>query len=79
MQLVNGTQFLNINFSLELFRAAPVPAVLLTVMFALTRIYASLKSHRLDLSITVLQILALQYLDNIYVLYHHLFQSNFLF
>ena len=42
MQLVNGAQFLNITFSLALFSAASTAAVLLTVIFPLTRIYASL-------------------------------------
>ena len=42
MQLVNEAQFLNITFSLVLFAAAPAAAVLSTVMFPLTSIYASL-------------------------------------
>ena len=42
MQLVNGAQFLNITFLLVVFEAAPVPAVLLTVIFPLTSIYTSL-------------------------------------
>ena len=42
MQLVNGAQFLNITFLLVLFAAAPSAAVLLTVIFPLTSIYASL-------------------------------------
>ena len=41
MQLVNGAQFLNITFLLVLFALAPAATVLLTVMFLLTRIYAS--------------------------------------
>ena len=41
MQLVNGPQFLNITFSFLLVGAAAVP-VLLTVIFHLTSIYASL-------------------------------------
>ena len=42
MQLVNGAQFLNITFLLVLFAAAPSTAVLLTAIFPLTSIYASL-------------------------------------
>ena len=42
MQLVNGAQFLNITFLLELLAVAPSGAVLLTVIFLLTSIYASL-------------------------------------
>ena len=42
MQLVNGAQFLNITFLLILFAAAPAAVVLLTVIFPLTSIYASL-------------------------------------
>ena len=42
MQLVNGAQLLNINFLLALFAAAPAPIVLLTDIFPLTGIYASL-------------------------------------
>ena len=41
MQLVNGAQFLDITFSLVLFAAAPSAAVVLTVIFPLTGIYAS--------------------------------------
>ena len=41
MQLVNGAQFLNITFLLVLFAAAAL-AVLLTVIFPLASIYASL-------------------------------------
>ena len=59
MQLVNGAQFLNITFLLVLFAAAPAPAVLLTDIFPLTSIYASLLSHRLDLSIAVLNLICL--------------------
>ena len=42
MQLVNGAQFLNITFLLVLFAAAPAPAILLSVIFPLTSICASL-------------------------------------
>ena len=41
MQLVNGAQFFNITFLAALFAAAPTSAVLLTVIFHLTSIYAS--------------------------------------
>ena len=41
MQLVNGAQFLNITFLLVLL-ASPAAAVLLTVIFPLTSIEASL-------------------------------------
>ena len=43
MQLANGAQFLNITFLLVSFAAAAAAeAVLLTVIFPLTSIYASL-------------------------------------
>ena len=42
MQLVNGAQFLNMTFLATLFAAAPAAAVLLTDIFPLTGIYASL-------------------------------------
>ena len=42
MQLVNGAQFLIITFLLVLFAVAPSAAVLLTDIFPLTSIYASL-------------------------------------
>ena len=42
MQLVNGTQFLNVTFLFILFAAAPAPALLLIAIFHLTSIYASL-------------------------------------
>ena len=42
MQLVNGSQFLNITFLLVLFASASAAAVLLTVMVPLTKIYTSL-------------------------------------
>ena len=42
IQLVNGAQFLNITFLLVLFAAAPTAALLLTDIFPLTSIYASL-------------------------------------
>ena len=61
MQLVNGEQFLNITFLFVLFAAAeaPAPAVLLTDIFPLTSIYASLLLHKLDLSIAVLNLICL--------------------
>ena len=42
MQLVNGTQFLNFTFLLILIAAAPTAAVILTDIFPLTCIDASL-------------------------------------
>ena len=42
MQLVNGAQFLDITFLLALIAAAPTAAVLLTDIFHLASIYASL-------------------------------------
>ena len=42
MQLVNGVQFLNITFLPVLFAEVPAAALLLTVTFPLTSIYASL-------------------------------------
>ena len=59
MQLVNGAQFWNITFLLVLFAAAPAASVLLTVIFPVTSIYASLQSHKLDLSIDVLNLICL--------------------
>ena len=59
MQLVNGAQFLNITFLVTLFAAAPASSVLLTHIFPLASIYASLQSHKLDLSITVLILIRL--------------------
>ena len=41
MQLVNGTQFINITFLSILIAAAPSAAVLLTDTFPLTSIYTS--------------------------------------
>ena len=51
MHLVNGAQFFTITFLLVLFAAAPSAAVLLTDILPLTSIYASLKSHKLDLAL----------------------------
>ena len=42
MQLVNGAQYLNFTFLLILFEAVPASAVLLTVIFPLASIYASI-------------------------------------
>ena len=42
MQSVNGAQFLDITFLFLLFGAAGIVAVLLTDIFLLTSIYASL-------------------------------------
>ena len=42
MQSVNGVQFLNISFLLVLIAAVPSATVLLTDIFPLTSIYASL-------------------------------------
>ena len=42
MQLANGAQFLDITFLLVLSAAAPSAALLLTVIFPLASIYASL-------------------------------------
>ena len=76
MQLVNGAEFLDITFLLVLFAAAP-EAVVLTVIFPLTSIYASLESHKLDLSMAVLNLICL--LGEYAPLIHNLFQPNFLF
>ena len=59
MELVNGEQFLNITFLIVLFTAAPSAAVLLAYIFPLTSTYASLSSHKLDLSIDVLNLICL--------------------
>ena len=58
-KVVSGGQFLNITFLLVLVAAAPAAAVLLTVIFPLTSIYASLESHKLDLSIAFLNLICL--------------------
>ena len=42
IHLVNGAQFLNITFLLVLFASASAAVVLLTDIFPLTSIYASL-------------------------------------
>ena len=55
MQLVNGVQFLNITFLISLLRAAAAP-VFETVIVPLTSIYTSLKLHKIDLSIKVLNL-----------------------
>ena len=58
MQSVNGAQFLNIAFLFVLLAAAPSAAVLLTVIFPLTSIYASpLLSRKLYLSTDVLKLI----------------------
>ena len=58
MQSVNGAQFLNIAFLFVLVAAAPSAAVLLTVIFPLTSIYASpLLSRKLYLSTDVLKLI----------------------
>ena len=59
IQLVNGGQFLNATpLSLSSARQAaalsPAPVI---VIFPLTRIYASLQSHKLDFSIAVLNLI----------------------
>ena len=56
MQLENGAQFLNITFLALLLGAAAV-LVLLTVIFPLPSIYASLQLHKLDFSIVVLNLI----------------------
>ena len=58
MQLGNEARFLNITFIFLLVGAAAVP-VLLTDIFPITSIYASLQSHKLDLSIAVLNLIYL--------------------
>ena len=59
MQLVNGAQFLNITFLLVLFATAPAADVLSTIIVPLTRMYASLYSHKLDFSVAVLNLICL--------------------
>ena len=54
MQLVNGAQFLNTT-CISLF---PLPSAnAATVIVPLTRIHASLYSHKLDLNIEVLNLI----------------------
>ena len=57
IQLVNGAQFLNITFLLILFAATPAAAVLVTLIVPLTRIDASLQSHKLDFNTVVLNLI----------------------
>ena len=57
MQSVNGAQFLNITFLLVLFASTLAAAVLLTDIFPLTSLYASLQSHKLDLNVDVLNLI----------------------
>ena len=57
MQSVNGARFLNITFLLALFASTLAAAVLLTDIFPLTSIYASLQSHKLDLNVDVLNLI----------------------
>ena len=58
MQLVHGAQFFNITFLLALLGAADVP-VFEVFIILLTCIYASLKSHKIDLIIEVLNLMPL--------------------
>ena len=59
MQGMNGALFLNAKglFFLSLILLAP--SVALTVIFSLTTIYASLKSHKSDLRIDALNLICL--------------------
>ena len=59
MQLVNGVQFLNVtplslSSSCLAAASAPLPVI---VIFPLTRIYASLQSHKLDFNFVVLNLI----------------------
>ena len=56
--IVSGVQFLNITFLLALFTGAAAAAVFGTVINALTCIYASLKLHKIDLIIEVLDLMS---------------------
>ena len=58
MQLVNGALFLNCK-NLFLMSIKSLPFVFVTVITPFTTIYASLKSHRSDLSIDVLNLICL--------------------
>ena len=57
MQLVNGAQILNITFLLVSFTGAAAIYVSRTVIGHLTCICASLKSHKFDLIIEVLDLI----------------------
>ena len=59
MQSVNGAQFLNNTLSLALFIAAQAAALFGTVIVHLTKKYASLSSHKFDLTIDVLNLVLL--------------------
>ena len=60
IRLVNGAQFLNVTplflSSSCLAEASPAPVI---VIVPLTSMYASAKSHKLDLSIAVLNLISL--------------------
>ena len=58
MQLVNGALFLNAK-NLFLMSIIPLPFVFVRVIVPFTTIYASLKSHRSDVSIDVLSLICL--------------------
>ena len=58
MQLVNGALFLNAK-KLFLMSIIPLSFVSVRVIVPLTTIYASLESHKSDLSINVLNLICL--------------------
>ena len=66
MQLVNGTQFLNITYLLVLFTGAASAAMFGTIMVALAGMYASLWSHKSDHKF-VIEVLNLMSLLALYV------------
>ena len=60
MQLVNSALFLNAK-NLFLMSIIPLPIPYVRVIVPLTTIYTSLKSHKSDLSIDVLDLICLLY------------------
>ena len=58
MQLANGALFLN-DKNLFLMSIKPLPSVFARVIVPFTTIHASLKSHRSDFSIDVLDLICL--------------------
>ena len=59
MQIINGTQFLNIIFLLALLAAVPASKVSAIVIVPLTSTYESLYIHKLSLIFEVLNLISL--------------------
>ena len=57
MHLINGTNYLNINFLILFFAAAPATALFKTVIVFLTSTCTSLQLHKLDINIEILNLI----------------------